>query len=144
MPVGAFCDKDLKPSPRQISKILGAKKPPWDRLLKFIASNYQIPPDLSYGGKDYGWNLWYRKGGKTLVSLYPQAGHFVAQVVLGTAQAEEAAKLKLGRNVRQALKSAPQLHDGKWLFLRVRTQADAKDVEALLQIKRRPRPLPHK
>jgi len=144
MPVGAFCDKDLKPSSRQISKILGAKKPLWDRLLKFIASNYHVPPDLSYGGKNYGWNLWYRKGGKTLVSLYPQDRHLVAQVVLGTAQAEEAAKLNLGRNVRQALEAAPQLQDGKWLFLRVRTQTDAKDVEALLQIKRRPLPLPHK
>jgi hypothetical protein len=143
MPVGAFCDKDRKPSSRQISNILGPKKPLWDRLLKFIASNYDIPPDLSYGGKNYGWYLWYRRGGKTLVSLYPQHGHFVAQVVLGAAHAEAAAKLDLGRNVREAIEAAPKLHDGKWLFLRVRTQTDVKDVEALLRIKRRPRALPH-
>ena len=140
MPVGAFFDKDLKPSARQISMMLGAKKPLWDRLVKFIESNYHIPPDLSYGGKNYGWNLWYRKSGKTLVSLYPQDRHFVAQVVLGAAQAEEAAKLKLGKNVGEAIRATPQLHDGKWLFLRVRTETDVKAVESLLQIKRRPRP----
>ena len=138
MPIGVFSDKDQKPSSRQISQILGARKPVWDRLLKFIASNYQIPPDLSYGGKNYGWNLWYRKNGKTLVSLYPQDGHLVAQVVLGSPQAEEALRLKLGKNVRQAIDSAPQLHDGRWLFIRVRSERDAKDVEALLQIKKRP------
>ena len=140
MPIGVFSDKDQKPSSRQISQILGAGKPLWDRLLKFIASNYQIPPELSHGGKNYGWNLWYRRSGKTLVSLYPQDGHLVAQVVLGSAQAKEAMELKLGRNVRQAFDSAPQLHDGRWLFIRVRSERDAKDVEALLQIKKRPRP----
>lgn len=133
MPIGAFTDKDRKPSSRQISQLLGPKKPLWDRLLRFMASNYQIPPDLSYGGKNYGWNLWYRKSGKTLVSLYPQNAHFVAQVVLGTAQAEEAMRLKLGKNVRQALESTPQLHDGKWLFLKVRNERDVKDVEALVR-----------
>ena len=144
MPIGAFLDKDRRPSPRQISQMLGPKKPLWDRLLKFIASNYQIPPDLSYGGKKYGWNLWYRKGGKTLVSLYPQDKHFVAQVVLGHAQAEEALTLKLGKSVRQTIEAAPQLHDGKWLFLGVRNVRDVKDVEALLQLKKRPRLSPMK
>ena len=140
MPIGAFSDKDRRPSSRQVSLMLGTKKPLWDRLLKFIASRYQIPPDLSFGGKNYGWNLWYRKSGKTLISLYPQQHHFVAQVVLGTAQAEEALRLKLGKKTRQAIEATPQLHDGKWLFLKVRNEKDVKDVEALLQIKKRPRP----
>ena len=144
MAIGVFCDKDRKPSPRQISQALGARKPLWDRLLKFIASNYQIPPDLSYGGKNYGWNLWYRKSGKTLVSLYPQDTHLVAQIVLGSAQAEQAMALNLGKNVRQVIEAAPQLHDGRWLFIKVRTERDAKDVEALLQIKKQPRPSPRK
>jgi hypothetical protein len=144
MPIGAFLDTDHKPSPRQISLILGAKKPLWDRLLKFIASNYAIPPDLSYGGKNYGWNLWYRKSGKTLVSLYPQHKHFVAQIVLGSAQAEEASTLKLGKNVLHAIEAFPELHEGRWLLLKVRSEKDVKDVETLLQLKKRPHPSPRK
>jgi hypothetical protein len=39
--------------------------------------------EFSFGGKNYGWNLRYLKRGKALVSLYPQSGRFVAQMVLG-------------------------------------------------------------
>ena len=52
--------------------------------------------------------------------------------------------LNLGKNVRQVIEAAPQLHDGRWLFIKVRTERDAKDVEALLQIKKQPRPSPRK
>jgi len=42
-----------------------------------------MPDEFSFGGKNYGWNIWYRKSGKSLVSLYPQEKSIVAQVVLG-------------------------------------------------------------
>jgi hypothetical protein len=35
---------------------------------------------------------------------------------------------------------APQLHDGRWLFIKVKTAKDVKDIRQLLQIKRRPKP----
>jgi hypothetical protein len=74
------------------------------------------------------------------VSLYPQNSYFVAQVVLGSAQAEQALALKLGKNVHTVIEDAPQLHDGRWIFIKVRTPKDVKDVEQLLLIKKRPRP----
>jgi len=140
MAIGYFAEKEKKPTKGEIAEALGAKAELWDRLLAFIESSYQIPQDLSFGGRKYGWNLWYRKSGKSLVSLYPQKGYFVAQVVLGKVELEKALKYKFGKNVSEILKSAPVLHDGKWLFIKVRTMKDVKDVEELLKIKRRPRP----
>ena len=119
---------------------LGSKQPLWERLTQFITDNYQMPGDLSFGGKKYGWNVWYRKSGKTLASLYPQQNYFVAQVVLGREQVEQALNLKLGKNVRRIIEDAPQLHDGRWLFIKVRSERDVKDIEQLLQIKKRPGP----
>src|SRR5512136_2552496 len=110
----------------------------WERLTQFIAATYAIPPDLSFGGKNYGWNLWYRKGGKSLISLYPQQGGFIAQVVLGKAQVEKALILPLGEKVGTLVRETPQLHDGKWLWIPVTGEADAADVEQLLLVKRRP------
>lgn len=94
----------------------------------------------SFGGKKYGWNIWYRRSGKTLASLYPQREYFVAQIVLGKAQVEKAFQLELGEHVRTVLAETPQLHDGRWLFIQVRTEQDVADVQALLQVKQRPRP----
>jgi len=138
--IGAFSEKDRQPTQRQVSNALGTKRTLWESLSRFISSTYQIPGDLSFGGKNYGWNVWYRKSGKTLVSLYPQNSYFVAQVVLGSAQAEQALALKLGKNVHTVIEDAPQLHDGRRIFIKVRTPKDVKDVEQLLRIKKRPRP----
>lgn len=140
MGISAFCDKERQPTRQEIEAALGPQQPLWQQLTQFIADNYQLPEVWSFGGKKYGWNIWYRKGGKTLVSLYPQMDHFVAQVVLGKDQVEKAAQLELGDNVRTLLDETPQLHDGRWLFIKVTTADDVKDVQELLKIKRRPRP----
>jgi hypothetical protein len=123
-----------------VLEALGAKRSLWEELTQFIADNYPIPGEWNFGGKNYGWNLWYRKSGKTLVTLYPQQGFLVAQIVLGKDQVEQALNLKLGKNVGTLLRETPQLHDGRWLFIKVKTAKDVKDIQQLLQVKRRPRP----
>ena len=138
MPIGFFLDKEHQPSPDEMLAAMGASAPLWERLVRFIADTYQMPGEWSYGGKKYGWNLWYRKGGKSLTSLYPQQGHLVAQVVLGREEGERALALSLGDHVGGMLRDAPLLHDGRWLFIPVMSETDAADVEQLLLVKRRP------
>ena len=140
MTVGSLLDKTQQPTPQDIQRTLGTAWPLWEDLTRFLAEAYpEIPPDLSYGGKKYGWNLWYRKSGKSLLSLYPQEGYCVAQIVLGNAQVEQALQLELGEAVGTLLRETPQFHDGRWLFIPVRTERDAEDVKQLLQVKRRPK-----
>jgi len=138
MPIGYFLDKTQPPTPEELQAAMGSVFPLWQRLLRFIETNYKLPGELSYGGKNYGWNLWYRKSGKSLTSLFPQQNGFVAQVVLGRDQAGKAATLELGAKVRQLVDETQPLHDGKWLFIPVTDEADVMDVEKLLLLKRRP------
>lgn len=138
MPIGYFLDKTRPPTPEELQAVMGSVFPLWQRLLRFIETNYKLSEDMSYGGKNYGWNLWYRKSGKSLVSLYPQQDRFVAQVVLGREQAGKTATLNLGEKVRKLVDETQQRHDGKWLFIPVTDEADVMDVEKLLLLKRRP------
>ena len=138
MAIGFFLDKDHQPSPDELLSALGASAPLWERLVRFIGDTYQLSGEWNYGGKKYGWNLWYRKSGKSLTSLYPQQGHLIAQVVLGREEGERALALPLGDHVGQMLRDAPLLHDGRWLFIPVMSETDAADVEQLLLVKRRP------
>ena len=140
MPIGLFTDKEYQPTEIAVWEALGSRRPLWEELTRFIADNYPIPGEWNFGGKNYGWNLWYRKSGKTLVTLYPQDRYFVAQIVLGKAEVEQALALQLGKNAGTVLAETPQLHDGRWLFIKVKTKRDVKDIQQLLQIKRRPRP----
>jgi len=137
MAVGLFLDKDHQPSADELFAALGASGPLWERLVRFIADTYQMPGEWNYGGKKYGWNLWYRKSGKSLTSLYPQQGHLVAQVVLGREEGERALALALGEHVGGMLRDTPLLHDGRWLFIPVMAERDAADVEQLFLVKRK-------
>jgi hypothetical protein len=138
MSTGIFVDRQHQPTLQEISIVLASRQPLWAKLTQFIADNYQMPGELSFGGKNYGWNVWYCQSGKTLTSLYPQQRYFVAQIVLGKDQVEKALQLKLGKNVRTVLEEAPQLHDGRWLFIKVKTEKDVKDIQELLRVKKRP------
>ena len=140
MTIGLFVDKEHQPTAKEVLDVLGAKQALWEGLTQFIADNYPIPGEWNFGGKNYGWNVWYRKSGKTLVTLYPQQQGFMAQIVLGKDQVEQALNLKLGKNVGTILKETPQLHDGRWLFIKVKTAKDVQDIRQLLQVKRRPKP----
>lgn len=70
----------------------------------------------------------------------PQAGFSVAQVVLGKEQVEQARSLTLGKHVAEVFSKAAQFHDGRWLYAPVKTVKDAKDIQELVALKRKPAP----
>ncbi|HPS42238.1 MAG TPA: DUF3788 domain-containing protein [Anaerolineaceae bacterium] len=138
MSISYFYEKSLQPSINEIESILGKSLPFWKRLTQFIDQQFQMPADLSYGGRNYGWNFWYRNKGKSLISLYPQEDQFIAQVILGRVELEKAISLTLGENVGKMVLETPMFHDGKWLFVPVKSEIEENDIEQLLLIKKRP------
>jgi hypothetical protein len=138
MTVGLFVDKNHSPTEDELKTALGPAWQHWQQLVSFMVEKYALQVELTFGGKNYGWNLWYRKGGKSLASLYPQQDWLVAQVVLGKEQVEKALGLDLGENVGKVLSETPQFHDGRWLFIPVKTERDVQDVEQLLLVKKNP------
>jgi hypothetical protein len=140
MSIGIFLDKDHQPTMNEVLNALGSKQSLWEELTQFISDNYPISGEWNFGGKNYGWCVWYRKSGKTLLTLYPKKQGFIAQIVLGKDQGEQALDLRLGKNVGTILRETPQLHDGRWLFIQAKTEKDVKDIQQLLQIKRKPKP----
>jgi hypothetical protein len=136
MTMGYFTNHTHQPSPEEIRLALGSIYPLWERLTRFIDTNYQTTGEWStWGPANFGWGLRYRKKEKALVALYPQKEMIIAQVVQGKAQAERALSLKLGEKVSQMLREAPQLRDGRWLSIPILNEADVEDVEQLLLVK---------
>lgn len=102
---------------------------------RFIADNYRIQQDLGSYGKNYGWALRFRKGGKALLSLYPGKEDFTIQTILGEAQVEEVMGLALGQNVRKAIEDAHPYPEGRWLFIKVASKHDLEHVKQLITVK---------
>jgi hypothetical protein len=136
MTISCFADKLHLPDEAELLAALGPAGPLWQRLVSFVEVDLQVPGEWNYGGKNYGWNRWYRKSGRAVASLYPQDAGLVAQVVLGKEQVAQARALAVGPTVERLLRETQTYHDGMWLFIAVHTAEEAGDVEQLLRIKR--------
>ena len=139
MPYERIISKEHRPTDEEILETIGVTTY-WLELRQYLESSYDITPELINGGK-HGWAVRYRRSGKTLCNLIPEKGAFTVLVVLGKKEAEKALSImdQLNANVRQLLDNAEQLHDGRWLWIRVRKQGDVKSIKELLKIKRKPK-----
>jgi hypothetical protein len=136
-----FIDPKHPPTADEIKLALGPCFSLWNRLITFIENTYHIKGTWStWGPAKSGWNLWFRRNRKSLAAIHPQQERILIQVVLGKTSAERALQLELGAKTSQILRQAPQLRDGRWLFIPVTSESDVQDVEQLLLIKMHPPP----
>jgi hypothetical protein len=135
MPVGAFVEKQHQPTMREVFASIGSKKGLWENLEKFVAENFRTKRDFAFYGKNYGWALRFRKAGKALLSMYPGEGGFTVQIVLAETPAKKASSLKLGKNARNVLESAHEFAEGRWLFIKVNSKQDLRDIQQVLLLK---------
>ena len=132
-------NEDHDPTEKEILATIGVADL-WLDLNQYLDQRYDFLPDQVFYGKKYGWTIRYRKSGKTLCSLFPESGAFTALVVLGRKEGEKASQIldELSPATRKLIESAKQLHDGKWLWIRVLEPAHVEDVKRLLATKRKP------
>jgi len=133
-------DKTHKPTEEEMLRFIGEPaKEAWSEIREFIEGQYDLVPETVFYGAKYGWTIRYRKGGKTLCSLFPENGGFTVLVVLGKEESEKALAMthELSSRIRTLLKNTEQSHDGRWLWIRLLTISDTSDIKKLLQIKRR-------
>jgi len=73
-----------EPSEKEIRDFVA--NPLWDDLADHLRQVYNVQPKLFYSGCLMengvwkGWNVKYKKRGKSLCTLYPKQGYFVALI----------------------------------------------------------------
>ncbi|MFB3789674.1 MAG: DUF3788 domain-containing protein [bacterium] len=132
---GAFTEESHPPRLKEVHAALDSRQCAWEEITQFIQDHFRTQSEWKYYGKKDGWILRYRKGGRAFLSLFPQTNGFIAQIVLSEMYIEHAARLRLGKKVRELLASAHPYPDGRWLFIDVKTQTDIKDIQRLLSLK---------
>jgi hypothetical protein len=139
MPYQRLLNKEHKPGEEEIVRTIGEKSHLWFEMHEFIERYYDFAPELVFFTKKYGWAIRYRRSGKTLGYFFPENGAFSVLLVLGRKESEKVDQVKsqLNPKVRSIFESTEQLHDGRWLWIRVLTKSDVDSVELLLQKKRK-------
>lgn len=117
--------------------------PLWDELANYLLQTYNVKPKLFYSrcsmdkGLWKGWNVKYKKNGKSLCTLYPKQGYFLSLVPIGLREMNEAELLMpLCTEYTQKLyKQTISGHNGKSLAFEVKNENILIDMKKLTALR---------
>jgi len=132
---------DNRPALEDIDKFI--RNGLWREMNGFLQQAYGIQPQTAYSGcsAQPGWNVKYKKGGKSLCSLYPIDGYFIALVVIGAREEAEAELLMpLCSGYTQNLYAQTAFSaGGKWLMMNVTDEKILEDAKNLIKLRVKPK-----
>ena len=135
--------QDKMPSFKDIEQYIGEISPAWTELLSYIEKAYQVEPKMSYSkcSAQPGWNVKFQKSGKSLCTLYPMEGYFIALVVVGVKEEAE-----VGLAIETFAQYTKDLYSktsfacgGRWLMIEVKNSTILNDVKSLISIRVKPK-----
>ena len=134
-------DKPLgtqKPSMASLNAYVNS--PLFECLCKHVEVEYQSKPELDYSrcSMQYGWNVKFKKGGRSLCTLYPMEGYFIALIVIGDREMDETELMLpfFSEYVQQLFHETKTGMGQKWLMIDVTDDAVLEDVKQLIAIRR--------
>lgn len=129
------------PSANDIAILLGSELyDVWEKLCSVIDEKYDMDRLWDNGGKAWTYEYKYRRGGKTLCTLYMKEKEIGFMVIFGKAEREKVETIREGLSdeVQKAYDEAKTFHDGKWVMFKPTDTSDFDDYLQLLAIKRKP------
>lgn len=128
-----------EPSPEDIGRFVNSSL--WDELCLFVGDTYSVLPKIEYSrcSMQKGWNVKYRKSGKSLCVLYPMDSYFIALIVISEKAQMETELIMSGccEYVRSLFEKTPYFRGNKWLMIEVKDAATLQDVKGLVAIRAR-------
>ena len=137
-------DKETEPSNDDITRFIKTKSAiaSWKKLQEFLTIHYDLhTTELQFDGQKYGWCIRYRRGGKTLCTLYPEIGGFTILIVYGKKEGQKFIdqQSEFTNQLASLFQDTKQLHDGKWMWIQLTNSSLLEDIKKMIAIKRRPR-----
>ncbi len=112
----------------------------WQEFCDAIEAEYETDRLWGKGFGCWTYEYKYRRGGKTLCTLYAKEGTICLLVTLGKAEREkfDARRESFSARVQEIYDSTQTYHDGKWLWIELQDSTMNGELLELLHIKRRP------
>ena len=133
--------KEREPSLAGIADYIG--NPLWGNLCAHLESAYNVRPRIEHSvcSGAPGWNVKYKKGGRSLCTLYPGEGFFTALVCIGQKEQGEAELLlpSLSPKLRELYQNANPLNGTRWLMIDVTDETILENVKLLIGIRAKKR-----
>lgn len=126
------------PHIEEVSEIVG--RPLFNTLCSEILARYNGKAELSFSkcSMGYGWNIKFKKGSKSLCTIYPHEGSFSLMIVIGRKQKEAAQSLlpSLHPVLEQIYDQTPCGNDQRWMWIDLEDQDElADDLMKLIDLR---------
>lgn len=132
---------DKIPSGKELSELIGENNyNVWEDICKMVDNLYDMEHIWNSGGKKWKYEYKYRRGGKTLCTLYARENCFGFMIILGKDERNkfEGSRKTYSKEVQQNYDDATTYHDGKWIMFKLNNITLLTDIANLLAIKRKP------
>ena len=117
------------------------RNPLWDKFCDYIIDEYKVKPIFEYSKCSWarGWNVKFKKSGKTLCTLYPKEGFFTMLVVIGQKEKEQFLDLLpiLATDLQTLYHNTKEGMGQRWLMIDLEDEDDrVEDVKKIIAIRR--------
>lgn len=132
---------DRKPSSEEIDQYVD--NPLWPELRRYLKDAYGAEPRTDYSrcGLEPGWNVKFKKGSKSLATVYLRPGYATAMVSVSPKDeaAAEGVLLTCTDYTRELYRNTASSKMGRWLMINLTSPEVLEDVKALLALRVKPR-----
>lgn len=129
------------PDKTELAALLGARLyDVWIKLCAMIEETYDMDRFWNKGGKAWAYEYKYRRGGKTLCTLYVKKGGIGFMVIFGKEERDtfEARRPDFSEAIQKTYDEAKTYRDGKWVMFEPGDCSMLGEFMKVLQIKRKP------
>lgn len=131
---------DRKPSMEELDQY--ADNPLWPELRQYLRGAYGAEPRMDYSrcGLEPGWNVKFRKGSKSLTTVYFRLGYVTAMVSVAPKDEDAAERVLLTctEDTRALYRNTASSKMGRWLMMDLTSPEVLEDLKALLALRVKP------
>lgn len=129
-------DKDHQPDFNEIAEYID--HPLWKEFGSAIAALTKLSIRVDYSGcsLEKGWNLKFRKGSKSICTVYPKRHFFRVMVSIKTTHPAFKKVLDVcSEDVKEIIENTPFMNGSKWLVMDVKDKEIYDDVVSLVSFR---------
>ncbi len=133
-------DKNHCPTLAELAEYV--RNPVFIRFCSGIKEKYKCSEKIEFSccSMERGWNVKFKKSGRTLCTLYPRESYFTAMVVIGNKEKEsvEAILPECTVRLREIYAQTKEGNGQRWLMVDLEDEDDLyRDVLRLVDIRRK-------
>lgn len=114
----------------------------WVDFCRYIKNTYNVVPRFEFSkcSLEYGWNVKFKKGNKSLCTVYPRERYFTVLIVIGKKEKENFENIvhSFSSDIQQIYKETEEGNNQKWLMIDLEDNDKRyEDVKKIIEIRKR-------